>query len=389
MINGDTIMHVIGGLALFLFGINLMSDSLKQASGSKLKMIIEKTTSTPLKGILVGVLLTVIIQSSSATTALMIGLLRADLMTLSQSVGVIMGANIGTTVTAFIIGLPIAKYGLWMIALGFVLFFVKKRRIHHLGGVFMGLGLLFLGLETMGGGLKPLAATPTAERMFAMFSENWFLGSVFGTLFTTLVQSSSAAIGILEELYALNANNIASITLGGAIPILLGANIGTTITALIASIGGNKESKQASFIHVLFNVTGAVFFLLLLTPYTRLISWIERTYLTAFSKLSIAVAHAVVNIVMTIVLFPFIKQMVWLARRVIRSEAETFIDEMNLDERLLEESSLLALEATQKTIVEMAKYTQSFLSLSRQYSFKEDATILKSGYEIEEKTRYL
>ncbi|MFA7055142.1 MAG: Na/Pi symporter, partial [Acholeplasmataceae bacterium] len=230
----DSLMFVFGGLALFLFGINLMSDSLKAAAGNNLKSIIEKTTNTPLKGILVGIILTVLIQSSSGTTALMIGLLRAGLMTLPQSVGLIMGANIGTTITAFIIGLPIADYGLLILFVGVIMMFFRNRRVHHIGGVFVGLGMLFVGLNTMSDGLKPLASTQLAEDMFHTFSTNWFLGTIFGTVFTALVQSSSAAIGVLQKLYAINAEGIESITLNGAIPILLGANIGTTITAFLA-----------------------------------------------------------------------------------------------------------------------------------------------------------
>ena len=251
---GENIMFVFGGLALFLFGIGLMSDSLKAAAGNKLKSIIEKTTNTPLKGILVGIVLTLLIQSSSGTTALMIGLLRAGLMTLPQAVGIIMGANIGTTVTAFIIGLPIADFGYILLGVGVILTFIGKKRVHHIGGVLTGLGMLFIGLEVMGSGLKPLSDTPAAEQMFQVFSQNWFLGTLFGTVFTAVVQSSSAAIGVLEKLYALNAEGINTITLSGAIPILLGANIGTTITAFLASLGGNTESKRAAFIHVLFNV---------------------------------------------------------------------------------------------------------------------------------------
>jgi len=305
---GDSIMFVFGGLALFIFGINMMSDSLKQAAGNKLKAIIEKTTNTPLKGIFVGIILTILIQSSSGTTALMIGLLRAGLMTLPQSVGIIMGANIGTTVTAFIIGLPIADYGLYILFVGFLMSFMKNRKIHHFGGVLIGLGMLFVGLNTMSDGLKPLAQTQQAESMFNMFSNNWFLGTLFGTVFTGIVQSSSAAIGILEKLYALNAEGITSISLNGAIPILLGANIGTTITAFLASIGGNIESKRASFIHILFNVISAVVFLTILVPYTRFIAWFESAFLKQYSMLSIAFAHLFQNAIKyPISCFPKIK----------------------------------------------------------------------------------
>lgn len=377
---GESVMYVFGGLALFLFGINLMSESLKMAAGSKLKMIIEKSTNTPLKGILVGIFLTILVQSSSGTTALMIGLLRAGLMTLPQSVGVIMGANIGTTVTAFIIGLPIAKFGYVFLGFGVIMTFIGKRRIHHLGGVLAGLGMLFVGLETMSSGLKPLAATPEAELMFQTFSNNWFLGTVFGTFFTALVQSSSAAIGVLEKLYALNAEGIETITLYGAIPILLGANIGTTITAYLASLGGNIESRRAAIIHVLFNVISAVVLLIFLIPYRSFIAWFELTFLEPFSMLSIAFAHAFQNILMTFILYFFINHLIRLAKVIIKDRETKQIPDEMFDEKLIEESPSLALEFAKKAILYMGSIVNDYFDITRSYSFKEDPKLVEEAY---------
>lgn len=376
---GDNLMNVFGGLALFLFGITMMSDSLKAAAGTKLKSIIEKTTNTPLKGIFVGIILTMLIQSSSATTALMIGLLRAGLMTLPQSVGIIMGANIGTTVTAFIIAIPIADFGLVFVAIGVIMFFIKKRKINHFGGVLIGLGLLFVGLNTMSAGLKPLAATQVAENMFNTFSQNWFLGTVFGTVFTAIIQSSSAAIGVLEKLYALN-TEVQSITLNGAIPILLGANIGTTITAFIASIGGNVESKRAAVIHVMFNVIGALFFLIILIPYEHFIQWIESRYLRPFSMLSIAFSHAIQNITMTILLFPFIHQMIGVARFIVKDTTDKKIPENMFDEKLIEESPSLALEFVRKALLYMGSIVKDYFDIAKSYSFKENSKLVEEAY---------
>lgn len=380
---GESIMFVFGGLALFIFGINMMSDSLKAAAGNKLKAIIEKTTNTPLKGIIVGILLTILIQSSSGTTALMIGLLRAGLMTLPQAVGIIMGANIGTTVTAFIIGLPVADYGLYILFVGVVMSFMKNRKVHHFGGVLVGLGMLFVGLNTMSDGLKPLAATPTAEAMFQTFSNSWFLGTIFGTLFTALVQSSSAAIGVLEKLYALNAEGIETITLQGAIPILLGANIGTTITALLASIGGNIESRRASFIHILFNVVSAVIFLIILVPYEALIVWVEARFLQPFSMLTIAFAHAFQNIAMTFVMYFFIKQMIYLAKLVVKDKSGKVIPEDMFDEKIIEESPSLALEFVKKAILYMGSIVKDYFDIVRVYSFKENSKLVEEGFQHE------
>ncbi len=369
----DNLMSIFGGLALFLFGITLMSDSLKAAAGNRLKSIIEKTTNTPLKGIFVGILMTVLIQSSSGTTALMIGLLRAGLMTLPQSVGIIMGANIGTTVTAFIIGLPIAKYGLAFIFVGVIMTFIKKNRINFYGGVLLGLGMLFVGLETMSAGLKPLATTSTAEGMFHSFSQNWFLGTIFGTAFTAIVQSSSAAIGVLQKLYALNAEGIQSITLNGAVPILLGANIGTTITAFLASIGGNTESKRAAVIHVMFNLIGALFFLIILIPYEKIVQWVETRFLQPFSMLTIAFAHAIQNITMTFILFFFIKPLITTAKFLVKDKVDKRIPENMFDEKLIHESPSLALEFVRKTVLYMGSIVKDYFDLVRLYSFKENS----------------
>lgn len=380
---GDSLMYVFGGLALFIFGINLMSDSLKLAAGNKLKVIIEKSTNTPLKGIFVGIILTILIQSSSGTTALMIGLLRAGLMTLPQSVGIIMGANIGTTVTAFIIGLPVANYGLYILAVGVLVYFIGKRKIHHFGGVLIGLGMLFVGLQTMSSGLKPLAQTEFATNLFKTFSNQWFLGTVFGTLFTALVQSSSAAIGVLEKLYNLNADGIVSISLKGAIPILLGANIGTTITALLASIGGNTESKRAAIVHVTFNMISAVVFLIILVPYTAFIQLVENRFLEPYSMLSIAFAHLFQNAAMTIVLYFFINHMIRLSKFVVKDKSNKQIPDQMFDDKLIQESPTLALEFAQKAILYMGGLVKDYFDLTRAYSFKDDNKAVDEGYTLE------
>ena len=179
----------------------------------------------------------------------------------------------------------------------------------------------------MGDGLKPLAQTQTATDMFHVFSQNWFLGSIFGSLFTMLVQSSSAAIGILQTLYELNAQGIDSITLNGAIPVLLGANVGTTITAVLASIGGNTESKRASFIHILFNLVSLLFFLVILIPYENFVAWFEAKFLEQYSRGTIAFAHAFQNITMTFLMYWFIHPMIKLAKIVVKDNSNKIIPE--------------------------------------------------------------
>ncbi|MCF7932426.1 MAG: Na/Pi cotransporter family protein [Acholeplasmataceae bacterium] len=383
-IYSDALMLVFGGLALFLFGINLMSDSLKLFAGNKLKAIIEKSTNTPFKGVLVGMLLTVTIQSSSGATALTIGLLRAGLMTFPQSVGIIMGANIGTTVTAFIIGLPIADFGPIFLMIGVIMTFLKSKKVKHAGGAVLGLGMLFYGLQMMRAGLKPLAATPLAYDLFHQFSDNWFLGAAFGTVFTTVVQSSSASIGILQKLYALNAQGIESITLNGAIPILLGANIGTTVTAAIAAIGGNTASKRAALVHVLFNVFAAVMFLILLVPYDAFILWLEGAFLKPYSMLTIAFAHAFQNIVTTIILFGLIGPIVTIVTKVIKDHGDKRIPSELFDEKLIEESPELALEYVKKGIIYMGSVVRDFFQVVREYSFNELPQLVDQATELED-----
>lgn len=379
----DALMYVLGGLALFLFGINMLSDSLKAVAGNKLKVIIEKSTNTPLKGVLVGILLTVAIQSSSGATVLTIGLLRAGLMTFSQSVGIIMGANIGTTVTSFVIGLPVADYGPIMLAIGMFMHFFKRKKIKHIGGAIFGLGMLFYGLKTMEAGLKPLAATSQAESMFVSFSKNWFLGTIFGTFFTSIVQSSSASIGVLQKLYALNAEGISSIQLTGAVPILLGANIGTTVTAFIASIGGNKDSKRAALIHVMFNLIAATIFLGVLLPYEALIQYIEDRFLHPYSMLTIAFAHAIQNIVTAILLFGFIKYLIRFVKWVIKDDRVERLPEEVFDEKLIDESPVLALEFVNKGILYMGTIVKEYFDLTRAYSFKEKAKLVEEADGLE------
>ncbi len=379
----DAIILVLGGLALFLFGINLMSDSLKAVAGSRLKSIIEKSTNTPLKGVIVGIILTISIQSSSGATVLTIGLLRAGLMTFPQSVGIIMGANIGTTFTAFIIGLPIANYGPVFLAVGVFMTFFKRKKIRYIGGAIVGLGMLFYGLKTMEGGLRPLAATEFAETMFQSFAKNWFLGTIFGTVFTTIVQSSSASIGVLQKLYEINATGVQSIQLTGAVPILIGANIGTTITAMIASIGGNKDSKRGALIHVMFNLVTAIVFLPLLIPYTALIQLIEDQFLKPYSMLTIAFAHAVQNILTALLLFFFIRYLIRFVTWSIKDDKDHHVPEEVFDETLIATSPVLALELVKKGIIYMGSIVKEYFDITKAYSFKENSKLVDEAQTLE------
>ena len=277
----EILLFIAGGLGIFLYGIFMMGDSLKSLAGNKLKLLINKATSTPLKGILTGAIVTVLIQSSSGTTVIVVGLVSAGLMTLKQSIGVIMGVNIGTTITAFLIGLKIGNYAYLFIAVGaFMFIFFGRKNLRTLGHFLLSFGLLFFGLEIMGAGLGPIASSDFFERTMATLSNNWFFAILTGAGLTALVQSSSAAIGILQQLYSMG-----EINLYGGLAILLGANIGTTITIILASLSGSRESKQAALAHIIFNVVGSIMFIILLRPYAALFGVVENTFLVANDKL--------------------------------------------------------------------------------------------------------
>jgi len=359
------IFTIFGGLGIFLYGLHIMGESLKNLAGAKLKGLIEKTTNTPVKGILMGVVITVLIQSSSGTTALTVGLIGAGLMTLPQAVAVIIGANIGTTVTSFLIGLKIANYALPMIGIGaFATFFSTKRKTSLAGKSLMGFGMLFFGLELMGTQLKILTTLDFFESLMVTLSNHAVLGVVVGTLLTALVQSSSASIGILQQLYSTN-----TIPLLAAIPILFGSNIGTTITAILAAAGSSKDAKRTALAHVFFNLFGSIVFLLFLKSYTKLFEWIETTYLEAGDKLTIAFAHMGFNIITTIIVFFFIRQLVRLVERTIpKTPSETFVVSVDqLNTALIESAPVLALENVKKVIGDMGRTILKMFDIAKQY----------------------
>lgn len=384
------ILYILGGLGLFLYGMELMSDSLKRSAGNKMRSIIEKTTNTPIKAIIMGVLLTVIMQSSSATTVLVIGLVTAGLMTLKQSVGVIFGANIGTTVTSIIIGLPIADYALLMIFVSVVMiFFFKRKIIRNTGSVILGLGLIFFGLEVMSDGLKSVVNNPYVQDLFMLFSDTsnrafWLFGVTFGTLFTAFIQSSSASIGIIQKLYHMNATTgIATFSLIGALPLILGANIGTTITSVMASINGSIESRRLSAIHIMFNLLGTVIFLILLWPYYHVVSWVESTFLTQYSMGTLAFAHILMNVVTTVILFFFMDKLIDLSSWLIKEKKRTDELEVIFNESLLQETPSLALYYVKKGINKMGSIARDYFFLTRQYSFENSSESLTRAEKYE------
>ncbi|MCT9855778.1 Na/Pi cotransporter family protein [Priestia megaterium] len=359
----EMIFQFIGGLGIFLFGIKYMGDGLQSVAGDRLKDILDRFTTNPFMGVLAGLLVTVLIQSSSGTTALTVGLVSAGFMTLRQAIGVIMGANIGTTVTAFIIGIDIGAYSLPIIALGSILiFFFKNIKITSIGQVVFGFGTLFFGLELMSGGMKPLRSLEVFQDLTVSMANNPILGVVIGTIFTIIVQSSSATIGILQELFSQKA-----LTLDAALPVLFGDNIGTTITAVLASIGTSIAARRAAFVHVLFNIFGTVIFLIILIPFTSFITFLQNA-LNLNPEMTIAFAHGTFNVTNTIIQFPFIFALAWLVTKLIPGEDE-FIDTkpQHLNPILIEHSPGIALGQAKEELKRMSDFSVTGLNEAFQF----------------------
>ena len=262
--NLEVVFGLLGGLALFLYGMNSMSDALQKAAGEKMKRILEVLTKNPVMGALAGALVTAVLQSSSATTVMVIGFVSAGLMSLPQGISVIFGANIGTTMTAQLMAFKISDYIYPIIFIGFMVSFLSKReKVKEIGKVIFSFGLLFEGIEIMGSVMKPLASSPVFIDLMGKVSDIPVLGVVLGAAMTLVVQSSSATIAVLQNFASQPAaDGVTSVIgLSGAIPILLGDNIGTTITALLASIGQSKNAKRTAVAHSVFNITGSAVFL--------------------------------------------------------------------------------------------------------------------------------
>ena len=308
------IFGLLGGLAVFIYGMNMMSECLQKAAGDKMKSILALLTKNPLLGVLAGALTTAVLQSSSATTVMAIGFVSAGLMNLPQAISIIFGANIGTTMTAQIIAFKISDYIYVIIFIGFLISFVtKSEKVKSIGQTIFAFGLLFLGIETMGDVMTPLASSPVFTDLIGRVAHIPVLGVAVGTLMTLVVQSSSATIAVLQNFASQpGPDGVTSILgLAGAIPILLGDNIGTTITALLASIGQSKDAKRTAVAHCIFNISGCFLFIWFVKPFAALIQSIspKGPEIEVISR-QIANAHTVFNITMTLIWVCLIKLMV-------------------------------------------------------------------------------
>ncbi len=314
----------LGGLGLFLFSIKYMGDGLQMSAGDRLRDILDKYTTSPFLGVLVGILVTALIQSSSGTSVITIGLIAAGLLTLRQGIGIIMGANIGTTITSFIIGFNITQYSLPILFLGaFCLFFIKNEKVNNFGRIAFGFGGIFYALTLMSDAMYPLRYLPQFKVLMINLSKNPILGIGIGTFLTMAVQASSATISILQSIY-----NDNLIQLHAALPVLFGDNIGTTITAIIAVLGSSVAAKRMAAAHVMFNVIGTIIFTILLVPFTMYVGTMSKV-LGLNPKMSIAFAHGSFNVATTILLFPFIGFLEKLVTKLIRESNEEKEEKIN------------------------------------------------------------
>ncbi len=322
--NLTVVFGLIGGLSLFLYGMNSMSDALQKAAGEKMKSILGFLTKNPVMGALAGALVTAVLQSSSATTVMVIGFVSAGLMSLPQAISVIFGANIGTTMTAQLMAFKITDYIYPIIFIGFMLNFVsKKEKVRNIGMVIFSFGLLFEGIEIMGGVMKPLAGSPIFVDLMGKVSSIPILGVLLGAVMTLVVQSSSATIAVLQN-FASQAgpDGVTSVIgLSGAIPILLGDNIGTTITALLASIGQSKNAKRTAIAHSIFNISGSLVFIWLIPWMAKFVQFIspKGPEVLVISR-QIANAHTTFNMVCTLIWLPLIPLMVKIVTTIISGE---------------------------------------------------------------------
>ncbi|UXS59462.1 Na/Pi cotransporter family protein [Staphylococcus ureilyticus] len=375
----EIIFTFIGGLGIFLYGIKQMGDGLQAAAGDRLRSILNTFTSNPLMGVLAGMIVTILIQSSSGTTVITIGLVSAGFMTMRQAIGVVMGANIGTTVTAFIIGIDIGEYSLPILAIGaFLIFFIQKRKVKNVGMILFGFGTLFYGLELMSGAVKPLANLDSFKQIMLDMSSNPLYGVVAGTLLTVIIQSSSATIGILQGFFA---NNL--ISLHGALPVLLGDNIGTTITAVLASLAGSLAAKRVAAVHVLFNVIGAIIFLIIMPLYQLVIEWMQGI-MNLKPEMVIAFAHGTFNVTNTIIQLPFIFILAWIVTKLVPGEDlnEKYKPRM-LDKNLINRAPNIALQEAQDEIQNIGHMIFDMFRYAKNYDDKTEKDIIQKHAAVE------
>ncbi len=386
------LLTMTGGLALFLYGMKTMGDALSKMAGGRLEQVLERMTNHPVKAVLLGAGVTAVIQSSSATTVMVVGFVNSGIMKLSQAVGVIMGANVGTTVTSWILSLSGIESGNFFVKLlkpssfspvlalvGVILvMFVKNTKKNDVGTILLGFAVLMFGMDTMSSAVKPLADVPEFTALFTAF-ENPVLGMIVGAILTAVIQSSSASVGILQAMCATG-----SVTVGAALPVIMGQNIGTCVTALLSSVGASRNARRASLVHLYFNLIGTFVFM---TVFYAMNHFVRFTFLPdAANGAVIAVIHSVFNIVSTILLLPASRLLVKFAYITIpQSEDETLETSGKvLDERFLEKPAF-AVAQCKTAVFDMAQLVLKAMSLCVFVQEKYDENAVQTIMEIEQK----
>ena len=372
----STITGLIGGVGLFLYGTKLMGDGLEKAAGDKLKNILERVTSNPIYAVLVGALVTMVIQSSSVTTVMVVGFVNAGLMNLYQAAGIIMGANVGTTITAQLVSINLDSIAPIAIGIGALLYlFGKKKKVKDIGGIILGFGILFTGMMYMSDAMKPLSKVPQFTNVMLAIGDNKFLGILTGLALTAIVQSSSATTAILVALAGSGAINI-----NIALPILFGCNIGTCVTALISSIGTSKTAHKAAYIHLAFNVFGTLIFL----PFMGIIADVVQVINPTAIERQVANAHTIFNVANTLIMIPFIKYLILMVNKLVPGEDPVEkIGPKYLDDRLLETPMIAAGQVLKET-VRMANKAKENLELSIEAFTKDNEELANKVYKNEE-----
>lgn len=356
---------IIGGLSIFIYGINLMSDGLKSIAGYRIREYIEKYTSNLFMSIIVGTIISAILHSSSAVTVISISLVRAGLMRLEQAIGITIGANIGTCATSIMIGLNIEQFAYYIVFIGVVIMFLaKKKTMGYIGKVVLGFGLIFVGLQIMSDQMIIFSKEEWFTDAMATLGKNPWLALLGGTIATGIMQSSTAVIGVVQKLFTTGA-----ITPAAGAAFIFGANVGTCITAVIAALGGSISTKRAAWFHVVYNIAGALIGMLVLTPFVRLTDWVNLV-LNGSHEMYIAQAHFIFNVASTILVIPFVRYCVIILEKLIpgSDHHDTKIENIDeLDDTLIDKLPVGALAVAKKNTLRMGRNVITNIKLSYGY----------------------
>lgn len=379
------VFSLLGGLGIFLYGMKMMSDSLENVAGDRMRRVLEVLTTKRLAAVSVGAGVTALVQSSSATTVMVVGFVNAGLMTLLQATGVIMGANIGTTITAQLIAFKLSDIAPFILFIGVLLtMFSKKRKLSKVGKIILGFGMLFVGLSLMSAAMVPLRDSEAFKALIVNFKSP-LIGVLVGAIFTAIIQSSSASVGVLQALAVLGL-----VGLDSAVYVILGQNIGTCVTAIISAVGTNSNSKRAAGIHLIFNISGTAIYMVVIGLFPSLVTWIQSISPENIPR-QIANFHTVFNVSITLLLFPFAKQMVKLVSLIIPAKEEPGSAEKKLiylDERIAQ-TPTIALTQTLKELSRMGTITQDNFKQSLEAFFGLDEQKVLKVIELEKTVDFL